>query len=60
MNVSARHTSVRELLAIYGLLHFPANVDTSQVFDVGGEQVVHAIVRGRDRRLVESLSKCLP
>ena len=59
MNVPARHASVRELLAIHGLLRFPANVDTRQVFDEGDEQVLHAVVGGRDR-LVESISKFLP
>lgn len=56
----ARHAPVRELLAKHGLLSFPANVDTRQVFDEGDEQVLHAVVGRRDRRLVESISKFLP
>lgn len=60
MNLPARHSSVRELLAIQGLLQFLAEVDTRHVLDAVEEQVVDTFVRGWDRRLVERLSKCPP
>ena len=60
MDLPARHSSVRELLAIQGLLQFLAEVDTRQVLDAVDEQVVDSVVRGWDRRLVERLSKCPP
>lgn len=60
MNLPARHSSVRELLSIQGLLPFLADVNTRQVLDAVNEQVLDTFVCGWDRRLIERLAKCSP
>lgn len=56
MNLPARHSPVREVLSIQGLLPFLADVDTRQVLNAIDKQVLDTLVRGWDRRLVERLA----